>query len=204
MAWFVFKDAPTRRTWLAIGIGFIGMLIIARPDTLPLDIATLLAFVWIFFGAINVMFVRSMPKDHPNIFTVYTHTSLLLAVSIFAIPHIPEFRMADALYPLTSGAAAALAGYLFYNAYRLAPSSLVAPTQYTQIVWGALAGWFVFDSTLTVHLFIGAVFIMAAGWMVLTQSHSPASAHTLRRANRGFGIRFSPEPVKDVEVEEAK
>jgi len=74
--------------------------------------------------------------------------------------------------------------------------------QYTQIVWGALAGWFIFDTTLTIHLFIGAALIAFAGWMVLTQTRSPASAHALRRASRGFGIRFSPARVKEVTTEE--
>ena len=183
-AWFVFNDTPTRRTWLAIAIGFCGMLVIARPDTLPFNQGTMLAFIWIFFGAINIMFVRSMPLDNPTTFAAYTHTGLLTFMAFLALPDLGMFRLEDALLPLVGGCSAALANYCFYNAYRMAPSALVAPTQYSQIVWGALAGWFVFDTTLTPHLFGGALLIGFAGWLVISQARTPVPPHTQRRIPR--------------------
>lgn len=184
MAWVVYKDAPTKRTWLALGVGFVGMLIIARPDTLPMNTPTLFALIWIFFSAVNVMFVRSMPQDHPNTFAAYTHTGLICFALTQAWPYLADFNWQHFIYPLAGGVAAAGANYMFYNAYRMAPSSLVAPTQYSQLVWGALAGWVIFNATLTVHLFMGAGLIACAGWLVVSQAKTPVPSHVQRRVPR--------------------
>lgn len=185
LAWAVYRERPTRRTWTALALGFMGMLVIVRPDTLPLNEGSALAFVWIVMGAVNVMFVRQLPKDHPDTFIVYSHALLVLTAAYFAIPQLPAFDWYNYTYAFGGAVCAVVAGKLFYGAYRLAPAALVAPTQYTQLIWGALAGWFVFDSHLTVYLFIGALFIIAAGLLVVTQTRgNPIPPSAARRLSR--------------------
>lgn len=185
MAWAVYREKPNNRTWAALAVGFAGMLIIVRPDTLPINEGSILAFIWIVMGGVNVMFVRQLPKDHPNTFIAYSHILLVITASPFAVPQLASFDWMLYGYSMASALCAIIAGKLFYTAYKLAPAALVAPTQYTQLIWGALAGWFVFDSQLTIWLFIGAVFIIGAGLMVVTQTRGnpipPTAARRLPR-----------------------
>lgn len=185
LAWAIYRERPTQRTWIALALGFAGMLIIVRPDTLPINEGSILAFIWIIMGGVNVMFVRQLPKDHPNTFIAYSHILLVITASPFAVPQLAAFDWTLYIYSIGSALSAVIAGKLFYSAYKLAPAALVAPTQYTQLIWGALAGWFIFDSQLTIWLFFGAVFIIGAGLMVVTQTRGnpipPTAARRLPR-----------------------
>lgn len=181
MAWAVYAERPTRRTFAALLVGFAGMLVIMRPDALPFNQGTLLAFVWVFMAAVNVMFVRRLPHDHPNVFIAYSHALLVLTAAPFAVPQLPEFDWHNYIYAFCGAVAAFIAGKLFYNAYKLAPAALVAPTQYTQLIWGALAGWFVFNNHLTIYLAIGAFFIIIAGLLVVTQTRGNPIPPTVAR-----------------------
>lgn len=185
MTWAVYRERPTRRTWWALVLGFIGMLIIVRPDTLPINQGAILAFVWVVMGAVNVLFVRKLPKDHPNTFIAYSHGLLVITAAPFAVPQLAAFDWHNYWYAFGGAVSALVAGYFFYSAYRHAPAALVAPTQYTQLIWGALAGWFIFGSTLTIYLFIGAAFIIAAGLLVVTQTRgNPIKPTVARRLPR--------------------
>lgn len=185
LTWAVYRERPSRRTWWALVLGFVGMLIVVRPDTLPINEGAILAFVWVIMGGVNVLFVRKLPKDHPNTFVAYSHSLLVVTAAPFAIPQLADFEWHNYWYAFGGAVSAVVAGYFFYSAYRYAPAALVAPTQYTQLIWGALAGWFIFGSTLTIYLFIGAVFIIAAGMLVVTQTRGnpipPTAARRLPR-----------------------
>ncbi|MGE3770860.1 MAG: DMT family transporter [Bdellovibrionales bacterium] len=181
LAWVVFREPPSTRTRIALGLGFLGMLVICRPDTLPFNTATFYAFIWIVCCAVNILFVRKMPLDHPNIFTAYTYTALFVVIVPLAVPHLHLFQLQHFYFPLLGGLGAVVANYLFYTAYQLAPVARVAPMQYTQLVWGALAGWLLFNTAPTIYLWGGAALIAVAGWLVLSQPGAPIPSHTQRR-----------------------
>ncbi len=65
------------------------------------------------------------------------------------------------------GLCGGLAHILLTESYRLAPASLVAPFDYTSMVWAFLLGYFFFNELPTVFIFIGAAIITAAGLFVI-------------------------------------
>src|SRR5262249_39638534 len=68
---------------------------------------------------------------------------------------------------VTVGLCGGLAHLLLTESYRLAPASLVAPFDYTSMLWAFLLGYFFFNELPTVYVFIGAAIIAAAGLFVI-------------------------------------
>lgn len=61
-----------------------------------------------------------------------------------------------------------LAGHgLLIRAFRIAEASVVAPFQYSQIIWGCLYGALPFSAPIEIHTLAGAVIIIVSGWLVL-------------------------------------
>jgi drug/metabolite transporter (DMT)-like permease len=68
---------------------------------------------------------------------------------------------------VTTGLCGGVAHILLTESYRLAPASLVAPFDYTSMVWAFLLGYFFFNELPTVFVFVGAAIIAAAGLFVI-------------------------------------
>ena len=68
---------------------------------------------------------------------------------------------------VTVGLCGGLAHLLLTESYRLAPASLVAPFDYTSMVWAFLLGYFFFNELPTVYVFVGAAIIAGAGLFVI-------------------------------------
>ena len=84
---------------------------------------------------------------------------------------------------VTVGLCGGLAHILLTESYRLAPASLVAPFDYTSMVWAFLLGYFFFAELPTVYVFVGAAIIAAAG-SVRDLARAPARAATCARGGR--------------------
>ena len=67
----------------------------------------------------------------------------------------------------TVGLFGGLAHILLTESYRLAPASLVAPFDYTSMLWALLLGYVFFDEVPTVSVYIGAAIIAVAGLFVI-------------------------------------
>jgi len=66
-------------------------------------------------------------------------------------------------------------GLLIIMAYRNAPVIIVAPMQYSQIIWAAILGWLLFDEAMTPMMIVGISIIIAAGLFILTRSNTAAA-----------------------------
>jgi S-adenosylmethionine uptake transporter len=69
---------------------------------------------------------------------------------------------------MAAGGTLLLAGHaLLIRAFRIAEASVVAPFQYSQIIWGCLYGALLFAAPIELHTLAGALIIVLSGWMVL-------------------------------------
>jgi drug/metabolite transporter (DMT)-like permease len=66
-----------------------------------------------------------------------------------------------------SGCLAGLSSICLMTAYHRSPVAVVAPFQYTQIFWGALAGWLLWQQVPDGHLIIGAIIVAVSGLYVI-------------------------------------
>lgn len=153
------------RRWLAIGVGFLGVLIIVRPGTAAFHPAVLLSLGTAICAALYNLSTRRLAG-------VDTTTTQQFYASGVATLCIAPFSFGGWVWPsaplgwfcfIVIGIAA-LIGHLFITtAHRYAPASVLAPFGYLQIIFMTGASWLVFSQPPDIWLFIGAPIVMGSG-----------------------------------------
>ncbi|WP_193336479.1 DMT family transporter [Devosia beringensis] len=153
------------RRWLAIGAGFIGILVIIRPGTEAFHPAALLSLMAAFFAALFSIVTRKLAGvDGAMTQQIYAGGIALLVVTPFAFtdwtwPSQPISWVAF----FTLGTAGVLGHMLISVAHRFATPATLAPFNYLQLIYLALASWVVFSQPPDNWFFLGASIIIASG-----------------------------------------
>jgi drug/metabolite transporter (DMT)-like permease len=152
--------------WVAVVIGFVGMLILVWPSGEVFEAGTLFALAAAVFWAIGMIMTRQVRDDDPwstLFFTALVGTVLIsLAVPYFwRTPSITAWAMM-----LAMGLLGGIAHTMIIFAFRSASASILAPYNYTLLVWATFYGWVLFDELPNLRTTIGAAVIVAAGLYV--------------------------------------
>ena len=167
---------------LAILAGLVGVAVALRPGSAPLGLGHLAAMVSACLGACNYIVIRKTSGiERPGVLLLYPMAAQVLAVGI---------SMVWLWRPMTGGAVGMtflmalqlfVGGLLILSAYRRAPVIVVAPMQYSQIIWAAVLGWIFFAERIDRPTALGTLIIIASGLFLLIRSGMPQ-----RRAKAGL------------------
>jgi drug/metabolite transporter (DMT)-like permease len=152
------------RRWSAVIAGFAGVLIIVRPGAAAFEPASLLAVATALLYAFAMIAVRWIDRSE-GVWTMTLYVVLfpmlfsgLVVIPQWQVPelsHLPVF-LGMALFG-TSGIA------LVSHAFRLAPAAIVAPFEYTALIWATLLGWLFWNEIPGIWTYAGAAVIIASG-----------------------------------------
>lgn len=157
------------RRWTAIGVGLLGVLVLLRPtgDGL-LSLASLAVLLSALMYAISAVSVRLLARsDSTQAMMVWLLALMAIGAGLLAWPDWRPLRMDDAWLVLGIGIVGALGQYAITEAFRLGDASLVAPLEYTALIWGVLLDfglWGVLPGTRT---WVGAAIIVGSGLYLL-------------------------------------
>lgn len=176
----VFGDRVPARRWAAIGCGFLGVLVVLRPTGAGLtSSAGLVAAVSALCYAINVLTVRSLGRTDSSRSMVAWYLVLLgTGAAALAWPEWRPIAGGDWRFVAAVGMTGAIAQYLFTEAFRLAPPTVVIPFEYTAIVWAMTIDWVVWRTAPGLHVMVGAGIVVASGLYVLYDERRAAYART--------------------------
>lgn len=166
---YVLKEPRVRKAAVSAMLGLAGVFVILSVETAPL-LPLLGAFLGVLIGSMNSMFVRAMPRDHPFTFMLYTNLFLAAAFWPFALGDIPKLTLETLLILGWAGLAAAFANYAYFRSNLLASPQHIAPLAYTQLLWGALLGWLVWQHVPTPAFWLGAVLIIVGSALLLPRA----------------------------------
>lgn len=162
--------------WAAAGIGFLGVMLALAPSGASLSLPALLALAGSMLFAGLLIAGRKL-RGTPDVTLVAWQTfgSLLLGAALlplgWVMPTLRDFGLLALL------GVVALAGHLCVTrALKLAEASVVAPYQYTFIIWALLFGWLFFGDWPTPIMLCGAALIVAAGLALMLLERRSASA----------------------------
>lgn len=160
---------------LAILAGLGGVVVALDPGTATLQWGHLVALLGAMVGAANYVIIRRTgDAERPVVLQLYPIlTQLVVAGLLLPFSYVP---MPGRDLVLTGFmAAAGFAGYLFViAALRRAPGIVVAPMQYSQILWAAIFGALLFGEAMTAPTILGVVIIVAAGVVIVTRQDRAA------------------------------
>lgn len=187
------------RRWLAVLVGLGGVLVVLRPGSEALTLGHLAALVGAVGGALASIIVRKIGKDERSVvLLIYPMMANFILMGI-ALPFVYEPMPITHLGGLALMSILALiASALVISAYKAGEAVIVAPMQYSQIIWASLFGFLMFEETMDLTTLVGAGIIIASGlYIVLREGSADASENTpvLRtrsRAETGTSLRIGP------------
>lgn len=155
------------RRWAAVIVGFIGALIMVRPGTAAFQPEALLIVGSAFCFSLLVLLTRRLTRTESTV-SLLTYSTLLagaLSVPFLAQVWRPPTSEDLGLFVLL-GIVGGVAAFLVILAYRNAPASVLAPFDFTSLIWGALLGWLIWQEQPDAPVWIGAAIVALAGLYV--------------------------------------
>ena len=162
-------EAVGPRRWLAVIAGLIGVIVVLRPGAgTELGLGHAAALAAACLGAFASVVVRKIGRDErPVVLLLYPLVANFVVMGA-ALPFVYEPVPLPDLGLLAAVAALSLvATMLLIRAYRAAPAGVVAPMQYSQIVWATLFGLLFFDEAPDGFTVLGAAIIIGSGLYIL-------------------------------------
>jgi drug/metabolite transporter (DMT)-like permease len=157
------------RRWAAIGVGFIGVLVVTRPGFGAIHPAALISLGSAACYALYAIATRLLSRTDSNETTLF-YSNLVGAVAMLPVlPFVwtpPESALIVFLMVLI-GALASVGHYLLIVAHRLAPASVLSPFMYTQLVWAISLGYLVFSDVPNAWTIAGTGVVVASGLYLL-------------------------------------
>ncbi len=160
-AMFFLKEKVSKNIWIALFIGFIGILIIIRPGFRDFNFAYFLTILATFSWAISNILVKKMTAtDKPETIVAYM-TFIMLIVSIpFGLMQIKPVSPADLAWLAALGLFSSLSHIAMSSAYSKADLNIVQPFDFTRLVFISIIAYFAFDEIIDLYSVIGAIIIM--------------------------------------------
>lgn len=166
----VFNEGVGWRRWLAIAIGFAGVLIIVRPGFEGFSVYSLLALVCVGCCAVRDLATKRIPQAIPSLLV---STATAFAMTILGAALLSPM---GGWTPMTAKSTALLAlaamlviiGYQFIiMAMRVGDISFIAPFRYTALLWSILLGLVIFGDVPDLPMTAGATIIVGSGLYAL-------------------------------------
>ncbi|WP_417725170.1 DMT family transporter [Salipiger sp.] len=172
----ILKEPVGARRWIAVVIGFVGMLIVVRPGYASFHPAMFLVLASAaLFSARQILSRMVGPVDMTSTTILY---SSLTAISLLSVPAILVWSTPTTLGQcgalLCVAASAGMGEVLIIRALERAHAVVLAPVQYTLIVWGTIWGWMLFAQFPDHWTLVGTSIIIASGLYTLHREHKAA------------------------------
>jgi drug/metabolite transporter (DMT)-like permease len=175
----------SRMRLAAVAAGFVGVLVIVRPDALAAKPAILFSLGAMLCYAVYVIVTRKLAAYDSTATTVFYTGLGGLAVMSPLLPWIWTAPASGTLWALliAVGLFGTIGHWLLVLAHARAPASLLAPFIYTQILWSVLLGYLLFGDVPSPWTLLGAGIIVASGLALLAEDA------LMRRGARRSGPR---------------
>ncbi len=165
----VLGEWPGPRRWAAVVVGFIGVLIIIQPDSSAFNPATLLSVGSALCYAFYSLSTRTLSAtDSSSGMAIYAagFATIVLTPALPAVAVMPSTWLIAVLLVAT-GVFGGLGHWLLIMAHHDAPPTVLAPFNYTQLIWAIALGYGLFGDVPGHATLIGATLIVLSGLYAL-------------------------------------
>ncbi len=170
MAVLLLGERLSRAGWLGILMGFAGVMVALRPGAQALNAGHAAALASALVFALTFILLRRIRTGESDAALLVVLLGVLNILALAMILAGGGFRPVggrDLALAALAGAALALGHLLVIRAGRSGDVSIIAPFQYSQIVWAGLYGLLLFGTPVEPQVAIGAGIIILSGWLVL-------------------------------------
>ncbi len=158
------------RRWIAIGIGFVGVLIIIRPGSGSFDSYSVMVLGSVLFSAGRDVITRRLPKTLPSLLVSGATTVTIATLGIVLTQAQGNWQAVSGVQFATMGIASFFLffGYQFIVlAMRTGDVAYVVPFRYTSLLWAVIFGYFVFKEVPDFYTVLGSSIVIFTGLFTL-------------------------------------
>jgi drug/metabolite transporter (DMT)-like permease len=167
IAWFWLSEPLRQRIVLAIGIGFIGVILVLNPEG-EFNHVSLIGLLGGGLASLAKVTLRRLGRTEPSIRVVFYFA--LLSSLISSVPMIWGWRQPTAAewgWLALIGLLGTLGQLMLTRGYAIAAAATVSPVTYTSILFGAGYGYLFWQEILTGQFVMGALLIAVAGLLAI-------------------------------------
>ncbi len=166
-AWLLGERVGVHR-WGAVLVGLCGVLIIVRPGAGMLSSGALFALGAAFAYALAMISSRALSRTESNTaIVVYNLAGMAVAAGLL-MPFVwVSLRVEDLWLIAFVGATGAIGQLLITQAYRLAPAAVIAPFDYTALIWAVGLGYIFWGDLPGTRVIAGIVVVIGSGLYIL-------------------------------------
>ena len=156
------------RRWMAVIVGFVGVLIIVRPFQESWTWVALLPVIAALCGALRDMLTRQITAKETSVSILFYGALAVVIVGLFTMPFGWRWVSGpDLLLFAVQGFVMGVAHYLMIESFRMAEAALVVPFKYTGFIWAVIYGAAIWGDYPDRWTILGALVILASGLYIL-------------------------------------
>ena len=159
------KVGPYR--WLAVIVGFVGIIIITEPGLSSLNIYYIFPIIFCLGLSYVAIAIRQLSKTEP-VWLISLNFSILITIAgIITIPFgwiVPSFK--DLLLLLSVGILGGSANLWLSQSYKLSEVSLVTPLKYLALVFGIVFGYMIWSEVPSIKTLLGAALVIVSSIII--------------------------------------
>lgn len=174
------------RRWCAVMAGFVGVVAMIRPGAGVVTLDALVPVAGAVGYAFAMVFVRRLTATETIASIVFYFTIICTVLSGLAMPFVwvTPASLVDWALLAAVGLCGGFAQLAMTYAFKLAPASLIAPFEYSAMIWGVAFGWLIWSELPDVYIATGAGIVIASGLYILHRETVNARARREAAAAR--------------------
>jgi drug/metabolite transporter (DMT)-like permease len=156
------------RRWAAVLVGFIGVVIMIRPGAGLLTSVALVPLIGTLFFALAMIVLRRLGRTETSASVAFTFTLACTTVSGLALPFVwvaPD--LVDLIALIAVGLLGGVGQILMTTAFKHGDVAVIAPFEYTAMIWATLLGFVFWSEVPGLNIWIGVAIVMASGLFIL-------------------------------------
>jgi len=156
------------RRWAAVIVGFVGVVIVVQPGSESFQPAALLPLGAAFSYALSMLLGRKLTRSLPTpAIMLWPSLGIVLIMAVMMPQDWRTPTLPDAGIFLFMGIVGTLGAALITQGYRHAPAAVIAPFDYSVLLWGVLFGWLLWHEVPGPNVWIGSTLLIASGLYIL-------------------------------------
>ena len=160
---FVFlKEKLKKHRLSALFIGFLGAIIVLRPD-ISINIGGVLILISALIWSVSLIFIKKLTEtDSPVTISLYAGVGMIPATFVAAYPYLIMPNLYQFLIILFIAITGTIAQTLLNSAFKRGQLAILLPFDYLKLIWSVLIGYTIFVESTTISLWIGGTLIVGA------------------------------------------
>ena len=190
LAPFFLGERLTRARMVAVALAFVGVLLVARPDTATLNLGTFAAATCAIFFAVTNIATKRLTQNEETASILFWLTTMQLVFGLVMAGwdgEMEPLKWAYALPLLLVGLAGLSAHFCLTTALSLAPAATIIPIDFARLPLVALLGLVLYGEPLDMGLILGGSMILAGNYINIVSSRQQIP-HRLEQTSQKFRL----------------